>query len=101
MSGKTIKELREAVERAEEALGKAEDELEAALRAACPVKQGDIVVCTMRRWKGREFRVSGVDISTLRDFPHRKPWVAANPKLKDGSFSNAIRHLYSYWELKR
>lgn len=97
---KSIEELKKSVKRAEEAYSKAKEDLTAALLKKSPVKVGDVVICTAGRWRGQEFLVCGINVETMRDFGDRNPWVSAHPKLKNGEFGNAVRHLYAEWKKK-
>ncbi len=41
---------------------------------------------------GLEYRVTSISLSC------KKPWIKGNPRKKDGTWSNAERHLYGDWE---
>lgn len=58
------------------------------------VKVGSIVASTAKNTRGAHYKVTEIKTS-WRD----KPWLEGNPKKKDGTFSTAMRHLYTEWEL--
>ena len=55
------------------------------------VKVGSIV----RNHFGKEYRVTKIDADSWGG----KPWLRGNPRLKNGTFGKANRHLFSNWEV--
>jgi hypothetical protein len=92
MSNQDIARLESEVAAQRQRLEDAENQLLAARLAAAPVKVGDIVQCLRT---GALVRVSAVDPCLP------KPWVAGNPKRKNGEWSLREHNLYSQWKIAR
>lgn len=86
--------LKNRVIRLQEQLAEAEKELREARIAESGVRIGETVRSTGAQYKGHLFRVCQIRPQTWG-----RVWVIGNPRLKDGTFGKAERHLYSDWEI--
>lgn len=93
-----VDDLEARIKAKREELSALNKELRDLRMSACPVAEGDIVICT-RRGKRVEAIVRAVELRSWDKLGDR-PWIKVSLKRADGEWSKAVIHAFNGYEVR-